>query len=75
MSDARRREFFQALDAKLDQGAREYGAVSFARPAPELLDELEAEALDIAGWGYILWTRIRRLRSMAGDAERRADRG
>jgi hypothetical protein len=64
-----RAEFFAALDAKLDQGERSYGEKSFDRPAWELLYELEQEAIDLAGWGYVLWERVRRIRGLAEAAE------
>lgn len=54
--------FFSALHAKLEAGAREYGDRSFSRPVIELLDELQAECLDLAGWGYILWTKLDRIK-------------
>lgn len=61
-SDDDRVTFFRALDSRLTAGAAAYGQRSFERPPAELVDELEQEALDIAGWGYVLWVRLRRLR-------------
>lgn len=72
MSRPDRAEFFEALNAKLDRGERQYGEASFERPAPSLVTELEAEALDLAGWGYILWVRLRSLRAATEAAERRS---
>jgi hypothetical protein len=69
-----RAEFFEALNAKLDRGERQYGEASFARPAPALVTELEEEALDLAGWGFILWVRLRSLRAATETAEREAER-
>lgn len=69
MSADSRAAFFAELDAKLDAGARQYGERSFERPAPELIAELQAEALDIAGWGWILWDRLERLKVAAEAAE------
>jgi hypothetical protein len=62
--------FALAVRARLDAGARQYGDASFARPAPELVGELEAEALDLCGWSYVLWSRLRALRAAADAAER-----
>lgn len=56
-------EFFAALRERLKQGAIAYGDKSFARDPAELLGELEQEALDLAGWGRVLWQRVRTLRA------------
>lgn len=58
-------EFFDALWERLARGAVEYGDRSFDRPLLELLDEWEQEALDLAGWGYVMWQKARRLRARA----------
>jgi hypothetical protein len=55
-------EFLIALHRRLDRGAAEYGDGSFARPVPELVGELENEVLDLAGWAYVLFVRLRRLK-------------
>ena len=47
---------------RLEQGAIEYGDKSFHRDPGDLLRELEEEALDFAGWGFILWYRLQRLK-------------
>lgn len=71
--------FERALQDKLDRGYREYGDGSFDRPPGELLDELAAEALDLAGWGFVLWARIERMRARAaaegGDTSSRNPNG
>lgn len=55
--------FIMLLHEKMAKGAREYGDASFERSPQQLVSEIEAELLDIVGWGYILW---RRLRILAG---------
>lgn len=62
--------FVHAVAGRLEKGRREYGDSSFARPPTELARELQDEALDIAGWGLILWLRLRRLEETAGELER-----
>ena len=57
--------FAAAVRARLDAGRAAYGDRSFDAPPSALAAELEAEALDIAGWGFILWARLRRLREAA----------
>lgn len=59
--------FVAGLRRRLEAGARTYGNVSFRRPAVELIDELQDEVSDIAGWGWILWRRLDWLRA---DVER-----
>jgi hypothetical protein len=54
--------FVARLRARLERGAREYGDTSFRRPAGDLVDEIQQEIEDIAGWGLILWVRLERLR-------------
>jgi hypothetical protein len=57
--------FMAELRARLEQGKATYGDRSFMRPPVELLGELEQEALDITGWGFVLWYRLRLLRQRA----------
>jgi hypothetical protein len=64
-----RARFITQLHAKLDAGAREHGDKSFDLSSPELVKELQAEALDLAGWGWILWDRLERLRVACEVAE------
>lgn len=52
--------FEHTLRDRLDQGVRTYGDVSFKRGWSDLLEELAEEAIDLAGWGFILWCRIQR---------------
>jgi hypothetical protein len=61
-------EFFAALKGRLKQGQAAYGDKSFAREPSELLGELEQEALDLAGWSFVLWTRLRNLKAAAAAA-------
>jgi hypothetical protein len=58
---ARFRPFLQQLAARLEAGAAAYGDKSFDKPTPALFSELQQEMLDIAGWGYVLHERVRRL--------------
>jgi hypothetical protein len=57
-------EFERRMKARLDAGHHEYGDRSFAQPTTTLARELEEEALDIVGWGFILWVRIRQLETL-----------
>lgn len=55
-------EFYAQLHHRLRRGMEEYGDTSFLRPCEELIDELSQEALDLSGWSFILWCRLRKLR-------------
>lgn len=54
--------FVDAATKRLHQGRVDYGDASFDREPDELLRELAQEAMDLAGWGYILWHRIQEMR-------------
>lgn len=60
--------FAARLRARLEAGAKAYGDVSFTRPPADLLDEIQQELEDVAGWGLILWVRLERLRARVGTA-------
>lgn len=51
--------FASALATRLGKGQEEYGDKSFASSPLALVAELQQEALDIAGWGFILHTRLK----------------
>lgn len=53
--------FVAAVRARLEAGRAQYGDRSFERPPAELLGEIGQEALDLAGWGFVLFERLRRL--------------
>jgi hypothetical protein len=51
-----------AVRARLEAGRAAYGDLSFSAAPDALLGELQQEALDLAGWGYVLFERIERIR-------------
>ena len=59
---ARFTEFARAVNARLEAGRASYGDASFSRHPAVLCGEVEQELLDVAGWGFILWCRMRALR-------------
>jgi hypothetical protein len=65
--------FIEAVRARLEAGRAAYGDRSFDRPTAELLGELQQEALDLAGWGFVLFERLRRLEAMAERVDRDAE--
>ena len=56
-------DFGAAMRQRLEQGRKTYGDRSFQRPPAELLAEIQEELLDIAGWGFIAWTRLEELKN------------
>jgi hypothetical protein len=47
---------------RIDHAEQEYGNKSLFSPTGDLLKELEEETLDIMGWGFYVWKRVRALR-------------
>lgn len=54
--------FASCVATRLEAGRREYGNRSFSREPRELVREVEEELFDVAGWAFILWTRMRDVR-------------
>lgn len=65
-------DFTRLVARRLRAGADSYGDGSFSRTGDSLLDEIEQEALDIVGWGFVLWCRIQELKSRVTEAEERS---
>jgi hypothetical protein len=57
--------FVELVQQKCERGEREYGDHSFHLPTTTTIEELQAEALDICGWGWVLWTRLEALKQRA----------
>lgn len=55
-------DFLDEVRHRLERGRVTYDDRSFDAAPAELLAELEQEAMDLAGWGFVLWERIRRMR-------------
>ncbi len=51
-------EYFEAVRARLMKGAVVYEDRSFSKDPADLLEELRQEALDLAGWGFVLYCRL-----------------
>ena len=61
--------YFGEVRKRLAKGEAEYGDASFARPSSDLLGELQEEASDLGGWGFVLWNHLRWLRAQASQIE------
>ena len=57
------KDFTEAAAARLEAGRKEYGDRSFSLPPDELVREVEEELYDVAAWSFILWTRVRAIRT------------
>lgn len=55
--------FFEEIRKALIGGATTYGDRSFTLTIDNLLSEVEKELVDISGWSFVLWCRIRELRN------------
>ena len=53
-----RLDFLDQVAARLAKGAEEYGNESFEKPGTEA--EILEELIDVAGWAYVAWVKMRR---------------
>ncbi len=67
--------YAEAVMAKLAKGAEDYGDSSLDTDSGKLLDEIEAELLDVNGWSFLLWVRCRKLRTKLAAIETRTTSG
>lgn len=63
-------EFETLMKDRLQAGFESYGDGSFDRKPSDLLEEATQELLDLVGWGFILWTRVHRLRKLVEALEK-----
>ena len=61
--------FESMVRRRLRRGARDYGDASFARPVTDLLDEIEQELADVAGWAAVAFEKLARLRGLAAAVD------
>ena len=57
--------FAAKVHARLVQGERIYGDASLEKCNLNLVDEIQQELEDIAGWGVLLWIRLERIKTLA----------
>lgn len=58
MNDPRIESFLATVRARLYEGARVYGDLSFDKPPITTIKELLQEVEDIAGWAFVLHTQL-----------------
>jgi hypothetical protein len=64
-------EFVSVVRSRLEVGTQAYGDASFEAPLGTLAGEIEEELLDVVGWGFILWCRMRALKAKLDGIEAR----
>ena len=66
--------FLDEVARRLAAGGNEYGDSSLTRPLPDTAAEILEEALDMAGWVFPLWVKLRiRLQGLTLRADEIAD--
>ena len=68
-------QFADEVASRLDAGAREYGQRSFSREPADLIDEVQQELRDVAGWSWVLANRLEAVRQAMAAAELAPDQG
>lgn len=67
--------YTESVRKRMEIGKATYGDSSFDKSFLELLAELQGEAEDLAGWGFVLWAKIEALKthkSLANTIEQSA---
>ncbi len=59
------KDFYAERDRRLEIGAREYGNQSFRKPRKTLAKEIQEEAADLSGWGWVFLKRFSGVRDRA----------
>jgi hypothetical protein len=54
--------FFARVTERMHAGQRQYGDRSWSRSPDALLDEIQQELEDVAGWSIVLWSRLQSAR-------------
>ena len=62
-------EYQRRIRLRIKQGAQEYGDTSFLSSPLALIEEIQQEIEDIAGWGFLLWTRLERMKRLASKLD------
>ena len=57
--------FASKVHARLVEGERVFDNRSLDKPHLDLIEEIQQELEDIAGWGVLLWIRLERIKTLA----------
>lgn len=52
-------QFSAEVRERMENGRREYGDKSFGLPLTTILAEAQMEAVDLAGWPYMIWRKLK----------------
>lgn len=66
-------DFFHYVRIKMKKGQQEHSDLSLVLKPSQLIEELQAECLDLAGWGSILWMRLNKMLVAAKRLEAMVD--
>jgi hypothetical protein len=61
-------EFARCVQKRLEAGRAAYGDRNFEASPTKLIGEIEEELLDVMGWTYVLWQRLRALHEIESPA-------
>ena len=61
--------FVAKVHARLVEGERVFDNKSLDKANIDLIDEIQQELEDIAGWGVLLWIRLERVKTLAKQLE------
>lgn len=61
--------FAAKVHARLVQGERVFDNRSLDKPHLDLIEEIQQELEDIAGWGVLLWIRLERIKALAKQVD------
>lgn len=61
--------FAAKVHARLVEGERVFDNRSLDKPHLDLIEEIQQELEDIAGWGVLLWIRLERVKTLAKQLE------
>lgn len=56
--------FAAKVHARLVEGERVFDNRSLDKPNLDLVDEIQQELEDIAGWGVLLWIKLERVKAL-----------
>ena len=62
-------EFQKKVRERMEMGEKQYGNATFSLPMNRVIAEMQQEALDYAGYGFIFWTQLEDLKTRVAALE------